>query len=438
MDKVNSTILLKEAEMEILIRSHGRNWISVPGNPYWAKVPAKAYMQLAPLPNVYIEIPNKREVLLISSLDSVEDDSFKLRLPSGPEIETFIIHKDQNSIRLTPTKEPVTIVDEGKQLQSLSFNVLNFPGLSDGQFPALFQAEPWNIEIKALPEFSEITAALKTHSGYGLTHKASVRRIDGTLFSAKEAGRLLEILHLFLSFARGGNCGITLARASDEHDEPAWEQWGTYPTHPWVPLSSWLDHRLSDNRQSIFQAFPGFWQVCSQNEWPQDYRARAALYWYLRSNESIAADVGTILTHAALERLAHELLGRKRSKELRSPAKKIRAVLRQNEICPALPDCTKELTALADHKSWCDGPETLTELRNDLVHAEMRTHVSTDTYREAHHLGQWYVELLLLKLFGYRGEYSNRLTCAYRGIYEQQLVPWAHELAPDSVSRVQG
>ena len=47
-----------------------------------------------------------------------------------------------------------------------------------------------------------------------------------------------------------------------------------------------------------------------------------------------------------------------------------------------------------------------------------------DDYSEAWDVGQRYVELLLLKLFGYDGPYINRL----EGKFESEMVPWAKDV----------
>ena len=50
-----------------------------------------------------------------------------------------------------------------------------------------------------------------------------------------------------------------------------------------------------------------------------------------------------------------------------------------------------------------------------------------DAHRhEAWNLGQWYVELLLLRKLGYRGKYISRLATWHNGVETIQLVPWAH------------
>jgi hypothetical protein len=250
--------------------------------------------------------------------------------------------------------------------------------------------------------------------------------LDGKSFSAEEAHEFLAVLHLFLSFARGGSCGLTLIAGADKHGGQAWQQWGAYPTHPWFRLTSWLDHR-HNNDDALSRVFPGLWRALRQTTGAPDDPVRAALYWYLRSNESNALQAATILTQAALERLARQLLPNRKYKALegKSAAKKIRAVLRDTGIDPAIPQCCKELTALAQTESWCDGPETLTKTRNNLVHAAMRANVRPEAYFEARDLGQWYVELLLLKLFDYDGKYANRLTYNYEQHWTPENVPWA-------------
>jgi len=74
----------------------------------------------------------------------------------------------------------------------------------------------------------------------------------------------------------------------------------------------------------------------------------------------------------------------------------------------------------------CRKQQALTEIRNSIVHPKKSSfslagEVSA-TY-EVWVLGQWYLELALLQLFGYTGHYSNRLigdTCAE----QVSKVPW--------------
>ena len=71
-----------------------------------------------------------------------------------------------------------------------------------------------------------------------------------------------------------------------------------------------------------------------------------------------------------------------------------------------------------------DAPNALMEMRNYLVHPEHKYHPVD--FRPAIHetwkLGLWYLELSLLKLCEYSGEYHNRLTSEW--VDQIEYVPW--------------
>ncbi len=249
----------------------------------------------------------------------------------------------------------------------------------------------------------------------------------------EEAQKLLFGLYLFLSFARGASCGVTLISGSDKNDEKAWEQWGIYPTHPWLSLSSWFDESL--NGETLSEVFPGFW--CQLEQSPDEERflvsteyspIRLALYWYLRSNESNALAAGIVLTQAALERLARIILSLKFYKKLNSAARQLRAALEKTGIDPKIPQSCQKLEAFRKSiiYSLCDGPATLIKIRNTLVHAN-DSNICVNACFESWDVGRWYVELLLLKLFKYEGLYMNRLKQKYEGKFEPEIVPWARD-----------
>ena len=384
-------------------------------------------MKLSPVPRVFIEITTRGIPLaLANSLYGYVGRTTELRLPAGPKIEASVVEYTVDKIcksLLVPTRQLVTIRQTDERLRTVEFRIINYPSLDRRKRPALLYAGPWCVEIRPVSELSNIKKALKMESGYGVTHEGFIRRSDGKSFSAEEVRKLLGGLHLFFSFARGGDCGITLISGRDENDEPAWEQWGSYSAFPWFGLSSWLNHQLN-NDDALSKAFPGFWRKVGQTTSAPDDPVRVTLYWYLRSNESNALQAGIILTQAALERLARQLLPRKKYKALNSATRKIRAVLQETEVDTVIPEYCEELRRVRKAKGLCDGPEILSEIRNDLVHSEMRTNVSSEAYFEARDLGQWYVELLLLRLFGYEGPYANRLAYKYDGRWEPEVVPW--------------
>jgi hypothetical protein len=67
----------------------------------------------------------------------------------------------------------------------------------------------------------------------------------------------------------------------------------------------------------------------------------------------------------------------------------------------------------------------ITEMRNSLVHPRQRQRLAATPVHariDLQALALWYVELALLRLIDYRGEYANRLGAKITGIVEK--VPW--------------
>jgi hypothetical protein len=77
--------------------------------------------------------------------------------------------------------------------------------------------------------------------------------------------------------------------------------------------------------------------------------------------------------------------------------------------------------AKAKELNWNDGPKALAAVRNLLVHPSKQKQLP---YYDAWRLAKWYTELVLLKLVGFTGEYSDR-TRAQRWVGAVDPVPWA-------------
>ncbi len=428
MKRVNCQIPLAKTQIQI-----------IGGNGILEGVSANVVLRLSPVPRVFIDIKAELHSLVHFKIPTMPGEQpLKIRLPSGLEIEASITKAYLNGVyraNLALTQQPVTAIQTGYKLQSVRFNVVNLPDFKcrlradDETGTVRLQASPWCIKFKAVPELSEVKKTLNEESGYGITHEGSIQRVDGELFSVEEAQKLLFGLYLFLSFARGASCGVTLISGSDKNDEQAWEQWGIYPTHPWLSLSSWFDESL--NGETLSEVFPGFWCQLEQSPDAEYSPIRLALYWYLRSNESNALAAGIVLTQAALERLARIILPPESYKELKFAAARLRAALEETGIDPKIPQSCQKLEAFRKSipKSkipMVNGPDTLTYIRNALVHSD-DTNICEDAYFESWDVGRWYAELLLLNLFKYDGRYINRLKQKYEDKFKPEIVPWARD-----------
>ena len=331
---------------------------------------------------------------------------------------------------LVPVTQPCVVLDTERPLRSVEFSILNFPqffGQQDQWIEvnekiqrrgaARLQAGPWRIKVSAVPNLDEVRETLNADGGCAVTHTGVIIRSGSGTFPAKDVWDLLSGLRAFLSFARGASCGIANAEGKDRSGELSWLQWGSHHVKPWDNRQSWLI--AGDGGDVLSEVFPGFWRQFTRDKAWQETVARS-IDWYLNSNES-AMHVGIILTQAALERLSCQILGRTRRKhEGEFTGTFIHKALECLNLDPQVPPSCTELEELQRRNSWVDGPHTLVEIRNDLVHPKYKYgSISLSATYEARSLGQWYIELILLKLFDYQGSYRNRLT------QELEPVPWA-------------
>ena len=361
---VNCTIPLFEGEIEVCSGMNPERWI---------RVSALARMQLSPVPRALIEVFDG-PVLLSGNLYNVGQLS-TIRVPGGPTIEVRTLEAKMGKRACSlviPIRQPTTSIKTGANLQSVRFDVLNFPSLFRSDRPAVLEVDLWRVEIRPHRRLQAIRKVLKAESGYALTHEGLMRRKDSCSFTVEEAVGALTALHHFLSFARGGSCGLTLLSGNDQDGNRVWEQWGAYSSYPWFSLSSWLDHR-HNNEEELAQAYPGFVRLMETIVYGYEEHFSTALYWYLRSNESDNPYTGIILTQAALERLAREVLSDDQWSKL-DTKNRLSEALKKADIDTALPRACKALSTVKK----TDGPGALVNTRNDLIHSDVRQTCSLD------------------------------------------------------------
>ena len=406
--------------------------LTVRGKP--VSVPAQAYLRLLPDPSLVIEFKADD-----TGIFHAKDIGPGIRLlPEGVPFKVnataVSARYPANKVRgtLIPLSQPCTVLRKARQrLQAVRFSLINFPDflgtqdltVKDGKGArrrsgrAQMTAGPWHIELAAVPNLKELNETLKRDGGYAIAHIGTIRRTDGKTFGIKDAEHALESVRQFLSFARGGFCSPALETGLNRHGERVWQRWGAGNTLPWIYTSSWFDRM---HGQLLSEVFPGFWDRYNDPAWKDT--VVAALYWYLRSNahgRGAGIDGGLVLTQAGLERLAHDL-----GHSGKSAAQRLCKALKAAGIDTRLPSACRKIKRLAGKHGWRDGPHALTAIRNGLTHPVRGYELlPTGALYEAWNLGQWYIELLLLHLFGHTGQYGNRLTQKWRG--QVVSVPWA-------------
>ena len=360
----------------------------------------------------------------------------------------FLRSSDDAAGIFIPRNSVATLTPSSKKIFAVTFHIFNFPeffGIQDysitvgeGSRPSfkrcgriVLSAGGWNITIAATEMTGELCEALRGQGGFVITHMGKVEREDGSTFSGEKLEHLLRCLHYFLSFALGRRTGPSLPIGFDKAGTRIFEQWGLPFTAagPWSGSLSWFD---CHHAEVLSQVFPGFLALWKSDLWMN--ALTKALYWYLAANErgtGIGVDAGLIPAQAALEVLAwtYCVMDRKMISERAfkprglSTADKFRLLASVLDIPLEIPTELPTLHAKRD-KSWQDGMDAITDIRNSLVHPQKEPQLHHDVYFEAWKLSLWYLDSIFLRLFGHNGKYASRL--AQRWVGQVTDVPWAN------------
>jgi hypothetical protein len=399
---------------------------------------AEFRLRLFPQPRILAHVTNRNSLACFmqeSSVLELKRNACKVR---GFTTAANFSSSGEMSATWCPSKEPIIGVgNEETQMTRLVFHLFNFVPFCGAGKARREEGEKrtcicclaslgdvWSLELRSVPGSDETFEKLRSEGGYRLTHIGCLKRGDGSFFSGKEAFDTLDMLGLFLSFAKGAWCKPICAVGLDESDNRVWESWSS-PKGSWSFTDSWFDPHHS---KEIEDLFPGFVKCFLDEDWGPAFRE--VIYWYLIANDSSnGIDTGIILTQTAIERLSFEYAVKKRKlietegfKKLLA-SDKFRLLFSSLDIPIGITSNTPDLEKMAKEFNWLDAPHAMTEVRNSLVHPEhkRRGRVRTalfDTWK----LGLWYLELALLRLCGYSGTYGNRLVKRWAG--EVEDVPW--------------
>jgi hypothetical protein len=365
---------------------------------------------------------------------------FQITLPgaAGPiECHVFGTFKQQiigNDPSLYLTFVPLgnnVFIESGSKVQTIDGGIVNFNQYYVGNDQVIrLDDGTWKFELTPISESGSYPAEIQNQS-YLFTHRLNLQRSDGKTFSWSQAQFPLEILSTFLSFCAERCVAPTLLKGYDRSGGVVVQDWRAARIDSYKRNGNWLDEYHGG---AMPEAFPGFAHLMRDAEWKE--AIRSAVYWYVRGDTNfVGPDGAIILIQTALEKLAWHILVRvKRSIAARSfsdlpVADQLRLVLDTCsvplDLPPRLPNLTAAATGQKGEQDWVDGPQAFTAVRNQIVHPGKRKRVRGGrTFLEALYLGKWYLELILLHSFGFRGNYTCRLDIPmHTGNVEP--VPWA-------------
>ena len=330
----------------------------------------------------------------------------------------------------------------------------------------IFESTEWRITIDSISD--EIINSLEDNSGYAITHMGRLERIDGCSFSSQDAEGVLLGLNYFFSFIVGRWVSPALPVGFNSTDQRVWEKWLHYRTGYYHgSVDSWFPNLNTTDVSVVFTGFMELWIIKSWKE-----ALKLLINWYVESNIS-GIEQAIPMTQFAFELLAWIILvddqpefnakkvvvlkkyKAKNLDDMKSTAKRIRLLFSSLGIPVTMPpiprtqdlfldelksmllrlqeeDEKERKTKTLNDNYLLDCVRCITEIRNRIVHpkkivnSETILKYSTPEREEVSNLCIWYLELCLLKLFGYEGVYRNRL---YKPLSKSEgdnydKVPW--------------
>lgn len=317
------------------------------------------------------------------------------------------------------------------------------------------KAGNWRIDIDRRPDFVDALQHLEESRGYAITHNCRLWMESSgeyRLFTFEQAQDVLEAVQLFTSFIRSGMVGLTLPVGLNQNKVIV-EKWsvtttdaGRYadPDRKW-PLEGWypffdgiggLNHGVAQYLPHAFSEFTKMWLANDpslRKVWQSIFRQ--VIFSYTDAERS-GDSRGIVPAYIALETLGWAVLvikegwltgdrprtvgrsGRGAYEKLLAEDR-LRLLLHWAGIPTSVPDSTPNMQRKVGSAE--DGPEIVTWARNRVVHPDKHDRLSDDLAGEAWATAMRYIELVMLRLLGYKGYFRNRLDSG-----KIQSVPWGN------------
>lgn len=379
-----------------------------------------------PQPRIEFHFLNADELVMSSRFS--RNFNLQIKLPSyNIFVDAIIINRTTRNSKITCLQANKPDFNLQDKLSLIKFYIPNFHFILR---PIKLRCNKWEVIISQLNKSKDIEEYLKYSNNYAVTHIAEAFFQKSKDFTIEDANNLIKALYYFFSFCRGIWIAPILINGFDSNNIKKWEILETN-VDSWKSSRSWLPLVDSAN---IENAFSGFWYKWTEDTSWQEV-IKLAIYWYIPvSKQSGGQEASVILTQAALEMLASVVLVEDRNIistngfEKLDARDKISMLLNQCSIPLEIPSTLNALVKYAKAFNYT-GTQTITEFRNHLIHPKLKNReklskIPYEVIIEIYLLGKWYLELVILNLLGYEGNYLNWTKKTNNTYSDGEAVPW--------------
>lgn len=360
-------------------------------------------------------------------------DEAILEIPGYKLINVEIVHA--NSGEIQGYVSDMFIKSKDIDVDYVQFDILNMdkiPGKLVGYHEKVyagrieFTLNDYRIVIDKSYNFNkELNAKLISKNGSIITHTGRIFKLNGTTLKTKKVDELLSRLSLALSFS----CGryIAVANASGYlQEEIKYRAWYKNTSNNYGFVFNWTS---TISNYHNFEKYLTLMLKKIEDSYYYDTIANI-MDWYIESLNGINMGNNIISIQTALEMLSYVVLVEtddiftNNEYDNRAANQNIRELLRRCGIDSSIPKGAN-ISNIA-RSIFNDSVDLITFYRNSVVHPSK---TRGDFYLEFEDMwniiliGISYIELVLLYLIKYKGEYTNRFVDFRFG--DVNLVPWS-------------
>lgn len=287
-----------------------------------------------------------------------------------------------------------------------------------------FKDDETSITIDKLHNMETLYGKLRSQGGYCLLCTAELRNLQP--MTGTTARTVLSRIGLFLSFLNGRRTLPVYATGSID-SRPVWKDYSFNQVAPYKDVDSWFVDR---NQEEIDRLWSKFSKLHGDADaWDC---LKTTVHWYLEANANSGYVEGSIvMTHNALELLYHWMILEERRLIVEDESTKISSVNKIRLLLNAIGVTENHDVFFVELKNYLEKEdmsslELFVRLRNSIVHPsrkkrEQLRRLPNNVRAQVLQIGLWYVEMSLLFMLSYNGNYSNRCSLTV------DLVPWRQQ-----------
>ena len=288
-----------------------------------------------------------------------------------------------------------------------------------------FEIEDFQVIIDKRYDFTkELNDSLKDKAGSIITHIGRMRKKDGSLFRTNNINDVLDNISMSLSFMCGRYVDICIVKGYETNNN-IFRLCRECIVSPFRFVPNWKDTIANYHNIEKYMTL-----MCSKlNDAYYGMVIKQVIDWYIETLGNTTIENNIISMQIALETLSYVVLVEQykilTDEEFDSnlSATNIRMLL---NFCK-IPLGKEELYLFDEYiqNKFIDGVDIMTYFRNKIVHPSRKRNKATLYVEDMWNIIEIairYVELVILHIISYKGEYSNRLK--QRSYGEVELVPW--------------